>query len=70
MWSDDQSRRAVVIVVPPTEALPRLGSGAQQVGGTAMRTEGEGGGTQEALPGRNKDFLRAALSDNRAPKGE
>ncbi|TNN72767.1 hypothetical protein EYF80_017051 [Liparis tanakae] len=42
-------------------SLPRLGSGSQQVGGTAMRTEGEGGGTQEALPGRNKDFLRAAL---------
>ncbi len=59
MWSDDQRQSGIVIV--PRWSAARPGIRVPAGGGTAMRTAGEAGGTREALPGRNKDFLRVPL---------
>lgn len=59
MWSDDQRQSGIVIV--PCWSAARPGIRVPAGGGTAMRTAGEAGGTREALPDRNKDFLRVPL---------
>lgn len=59
MWSDDQ-RQSGVVIVSRWSAAQALDQGPSRWGDSHENAR-EAGGTREALPGRNKDFLRAPL---------